>query len=88
MAALIAIYTSQGCIGRCDARCYQATRPDCTCICGGRNHGKGFEQSIINTRTMASGWIAAVAEAHNLHDLSTAIHQECQQETVWSHLDE
>ena len=25
---------------RCDARCHNATKPKCACICGGRYHGK------------------------------------------------
>jgi hypothetical protein len=28
---LIAVYTSEGCIGRCDARCYEAQAPACDC---------------------------------------------------------
>lgn len=41
MTTLIAAYNSDGCIGRCDAKCHNATQPRCTCICGGRNHGIG-----------------------------------------------
>lgn len=26
---------------RCDARCHEARRPRCVCICGGRFHGAG-----------------------------------------------
>lgn len=26
---------------RCDSRCYNAKGDHCTCICGGKNHGKG-----------------------------------------------
>jgi hypothetical protein len=37
MTTLIAAYDSEGCIGRCDAKCHNATSPDCHCICGGRN---------------------------------------------------
>lgn len=29
-------------VGRCDARCYNAKHPECDCICGGANHGKGW----------------------------------------------
>ena len=41
MATIYAVYNSDGCVGRCDARCYDAKGPDCNCICGGANHGVG-----------------------------------------------
>lgn len=50
MTTLIAAYNSEGCIGRCDAKCHNATGPVCTCICGGRNHGIGAASA------RASGW--------------------------------
>jgi len=50
MTTLIAAYNSEGCTGRCDAKCYNATYLDCDCICGGRNHGKGQRQAIQNNR--------------------------------------
>lgn len=57
MSTLIAVYNSEGCVGRCDARCYNAQHPDCDCICGGRNHGAGRDRAVENTRELASGWI-------------------------------
>ena len=57
MTTLIAVYNSEGCVGRCDARCYEAAEPDCDCICGGRNHGAGKEQAIDNTRELAEKWL-------------------------------
>jgi hypothetical protein len=30
---------------RCDATCHKARKPGCTCICGGRYHGKGTSQA-------------------------------------------
>ncbi len=53
MATLIAVYDSDGCRGRCDARCYNAKRPKCTCICRGMNHGKGLAAAQENTRRHA-----------------------------------
>lgn len=50
---LISVYNSDGCVGRCDSRCYNATSPDCDCICGGRNHGAGLERAQDNTREHA-----------------------------------
>ena len=35
---------------RCDARCYMAKGNDCTCLCGGKNHGVGHEAAMENTR--------------------------------------
>lgn len=46
---LISVHNSEGCTGRCDARCYNATGPDCECCCGGKNHGKGLQGAIDNT---------------------------------------
>lgn len=33
---------------RCDARCYNATKPKCNCICRGANHGVGLDQALDN----------------------------------------
>jgi len=66
---LIAVYNSDGCVGRCDARCYEASDPHCTCVCGGRNHGAGLSRAMNNTRQMADSWIQ---EYERRHDLSNA----------------
>jgi hypothetical protein len=60
MTTLIAVYNSEGCVGRCDARCYEAAEPECDCICGGRNHGAGQEQALDNTRELAESWLERV----------------------------
>ena len=52
MTALIAVYTGDGCAGRCDAKCYNAWGPECHCICRGANHGAGKEEAIENTREL------------------------------------
>lgn len=52
MTTLIAVYNKSGCIGRCDASCYDAKYPKCVCICGGVNHGKGHSQASENTREL------------------------------------
>jgi len=57
MATLIAVYNSEGCVGHCDARCYDAAEPGCECICGGRNHGAGFSRALDNTRAVAERWV-------------------------------
>ena len=48
MSTLIAVYNSEGCQGRCDAKCYDAIGDDCDCICGGLNHGKGIQTATKN----------------------------------------
>lgn len=66
MSTLIAVYTSEGCIGRCDARCHDAHEPDCDCICAGRNHGAGRERAIENTREHAEAWLTRIANRRGL----------------------
>jgi hypothetical protein len=64
MCTLIAAYGSEGCEGRCDAKCYEATTPICTCICGGMNHGKGRQKAIENTTVLAERWMAEWKTSH------------------------
>lgn len=61
MATLIAVYNSEGCVGRCDAKCCEHVRkahePACDCICQGKNHGAGLRQATANTERLAEHWI-------------------------------
>jgi hypothetical protein len=57
MTALIAVYTGDGCMGRCDAKCYNAWGAECHCICQGANHGAGRQGAIGNTRELAESWL-------------------------------
>lgn len=57
MTTLIAQYNSEGCTGRCDAKCYNATGGECDCICCGANHGVGQKKAMENTAQMVEGWI-------------------------------
>lgn len=72
MSTAIAVYTSSGCVGRCDAKCHDAREPDCDCICGGRLHGVGSSAAIaVNTRDLLlelerAGELEAFAERHGL----------------------
>ncbi len=50
---LISVHNNEGCVGRCDSKCYNATGPVCTCCCGGLNHGKGLQQAMENTAERA-----------------------------------
>jgi hypothetical protein len=88
MTTLIAVYTAQGCVGRCDARCYEAHEPVCTCVCGGRNHGKGLDTSKAQTRANAPVWISAYARSHQLEHYSSEVHQDCYQLSLWRSADE
>lgn len=40
MSTFMTWETSGGKKGRCDARCHNAKRPKCRCMCGGDLHGK------------------------------------------------
>lgn len=66
MSTLIAVYNSEGCVGRCDSKCYDAVSGPCDCICGGRNHGAGRAQAIANTREIADSWLERFAESRGL----------------------
>lgn len=50
MTTLITIYKSDRIVGRCDARCYNSTRPECNCCCCGINHGVGLDQARANNK--------------------------------------
>ncbi len=84
MTTLIAIYTSDGLVGRCDAKCYDAHLPDCDCICHGRNHGQGREKAIDTTRHLATQWIEEVTRHEAGAGITATLHEECQQDTLWS----
>jgi hypothetical protein len=59
MATLIAAYGSGGqCLGRCDAQCYDAKHPECTCICKGENHGQGFDVAVQQTIERSASWLS------------------------------
>lgn len=67
MATLIAVYNSEGCVGRCDARCYNAEHEGCDCICGGRNHGAGKNRAIRNNEAMCAEWLEDFKRRHPEH---------------------
>jgi hypothetical protein len=59
----IAVYNSDGCVGRCDAKCHYATSPDCDCICGGRLHGSKSQAIERNTRDLLGDDLADALKA-------------------------
>lgn len=52
MTTLISVNCGGDCIGRCDARCYEAREEACDCICSGVNHTVGYERAILNTQAI------------------------------------
>lgn len=85
MTTLIAVYKSGGesgsvCVGRCDAKCYEATCPDCDCICGGMNHGKGLDRATDNTRDYAEVWLEEYHQEKGLdpHKTRSTVAQRCE----------
>jgi hypothetical protein len=73
MTTVIAVYNSDGCVGRCDANCHNARTAHCTCICGGRLHGasRGGRSALDkNTRDLLGDDMAdllrAFAESHGV----------------------
>ena len=49
MSAIITVSNSDGVVGQCDAKCYDARADYCECICAGLNHGAGREAAQHNT---------------------------------------
>lgn len=72
MATIIAVYNSSGCVGRCDAKCYEAREPTCECICGGANHGAGYDRAVENT----TAWMIEEAEATGNEQAATYLRTE------------
>jgi len=56
---LIEVRNSDGVVGRCDAKCYEAGTPKCKCVCGGVNHGVGLNKAIKATANIYEDVIRA-----------------------------
>lgn len=52
MSTLYAVYNSDGCVSRCDAKCHNAQNSKCTCCCGGVFHGVGTKIPLANRNTL------------------------------------
>lgn len=83
MATLIAVYNSEGYVGRCDAKCYEATTLVCDCICRGRNHGAGQQKAIENMREMAEHWLGEYAQRKGLTDFKSEVGELVHQLGLW-----
>lgn len=55
MTTLIVVSGSDGIVGRCDAKCYDASHDKCDCICGGMNHGVGMVGATRQTAEYFAG---------------------------------
>jgi hypothetical protein len=75
MTTLIAVYNSGGLVGRCDAKCYNATHPNCQCVCGGKNHATGKQQAMENTRELADTWIKEYTELNGIEDYEAIVNR-------------
>lgn len=51
---------------RCDAKCYDAMGPECDCVCGGVNHGKGLAEAQANVQELAELQVDQIAEIHGV----------------------
>jgi len=62
---LISIHNSEDCVGRCDARCYEAKGDLCECCCGGMNHKKGLQVAMEQTQEHAKRLLVAFQGEHS-----------------------
>jgi len=46
VTTIYSVYNSDGCLGRCDAKCHEAKGEECNCICGGVMHGVGSKIAL------------------------------------------
>lgn len=83
MGTLIAVYNSEGLVGRCDANCYEARHPECDCVCGGMNHGAGLDRAIDNTRRHAEQMVERYAGGKGLKNFKSALGDEVIQGNLW-----
>lgn len=53
MTTILTAYKKGIRVGRCDRTCYDSKGTTCTCICEGRNHGKGENHAVRNAPALA-----------------------------------
>ena len=64
MAVLMELRINGRIVARCTDVCFEAKNPRCKCICGGNNHGKGYNAAVENTLREADEWLARWREEH------------------------
>lgn len=80
MATIFAVYNSQGCIGRCDAKCHEAERPECDCICGGLYHGKSGIQACNDRHVLTDDQIFENCKALGIEGVLRIVRPDIQME--------
>lgn len=85
---LIEVRNSQGIVGRCDAKCYNAAHAGCTCICGGRNHGRGLEKAVEQTREHVEEWVEAYAASQRLAEYEAHVNRRVYQMSLFELVEE
>ena len=80
MTTLMIQYNGTQVTGRCDSSCYDAKEPECKCVCGGSNHGKGEQDAMENTAHHA---LEMVTEWNTAQDLGI-IDAEARPEWTWT----
>lgn len=83
MATLIYVGGSGGCIGRCDAKCYDAKDDKCDCICGGRNHGQGLRKALDTTKEYSEEMIEEYVKNRGLKDYKSLVSTEVFQKRLF-----
>jgi hypothetical protein len=78
MTTLIAIYTGDGCTGRCDAKCYNAWGPECHCVCQGGNHGAGKQEATASTQELTASWFEQAEAAGHIISVLGSPAKHCQ----------
>lgn len=58
MTTIYTVHKGDKIIGRCDAKCHEATRFDCQCCCGGAHHGVGTKAAIEDRNLLDADEIA------------------------------
>jgi len=76
MTTILSVHNNYGEVGRCDAKCHNATKPECKCICGGKNHGVGLSHAIENTKNMTESFIKKHTYTKNKKKLIIKKHTE------------
>ena len=61
---------------RCDEKCYNASGPECTCCCGGANHGAGLAKATANTRKIAEEMLQDAKEHGHLKFDGTVVQED------------
>ena len=79
MPTLLAMYNRHGEVGRCDSKCYKAKTTNCTCICGGINHGVGLAKAAFNIENHCQELIDSAKKFHTTSRMTFPLQTDQQQ---------